>query len=88
MARGSPVSIIEVGVNEPGVGDWQVEELVHDGGRRAELPLRVDGAAVVWIRAYATPSEPRAVKEVILWFRDHTQAPTERHECRVAPPLT
>jgi len=86
IAPEAPLSILELGVYEPGVGEWKIEERFYEGGRRLELPLRVEGAAEFWIRAYAPPSEPRVVNEFVLWFRDHLQGPAKRHEHKVSPP--
>lgn len=79
---GEPVSIVELGVIEEGVGAWVLDELFREGRGRVVLPLRVAGAEEVWIRARSPRSfaaTPAHIGKVVLRVRDQTQGQDERH---------
>jgi len=80
------VDVVDVSVDEEGVGKWLVDELFREG-ERITLPMRVDGAAEFWVRTRSPrtyDSGPVQLGALTLRVRDHLQVPGDAHElaCR------
>jgi len=73
IATAAPADVIELGVREPGVAEWHIDEIFQEGGPQLRLPFRVEGVRDVWIRAASPRTEPKGpirVDELQVWVQD------------------
>jgi len=77
-----PLAILDIHVEEEGVGGWRIEEILHDTKGPVRTPLHVEKAFECWIRmssprTFATL--PMEVGQLALRVRDHTQRVGQYH---------
>jgi hypothetical protein len=83
IAPGHKLAVLDLRLEEEGVGAWIIEQIHTERGGTVGLPLAVDPAAEVWIRARSPVSYPdggfRTVGARTLLVRDSTQKQGDWH---------
>ncbi len=78
IAQRKPRDILELHIDEEGVGRWHVDEVYReDTGKPVSWPIQINMADEVWVRARSPQSYhalPIEVGKLTLKVRDHTQA--------------
>ncbi len=86
-ATGSPISVVEVRLEEEGVGHWPIEELSH-GGAPVTLPIHVPDAVQFWMRAHSPRTfagGPVQLGKLTIRVRDHLQLAGDAHDLKYGP---
>lgn len=89
-ATASTLAVVDVRLEEEGIGEWRREELSHDGVA-VSLPLQVTSATEFWFRA----SSPRTFErgpvqlgKLTIRVRDHFQPTCDSHDLGYGPVTT
>ena len=89
-ATASPLAVVDVRLEEEGVGTWVREELSHDGVA-VTLPVQVTGAVQFWFRACSQRTfegGPVQLGKLTLRARDHLQPGCDSHDLTYGPVTT
>jgi hypothetical protein len=83
ISQGARVAVLEIGLEEEGVGKWIIELVYAESGETVRFPIIVDPAADVWVRARSPVSYSeggfRNVGPLTLLVRDDSQRPGQHH---------
>jgi hypothetical protein len=87
ISESRALDIVELGVEEDGVGKWRIREIFREGrGDALRPPISVERSVEFWIDAESpmvSGSKGFSLNPVTFWFKDHTG---QRHELVVESP--
>ena len=77
-----PLAILELYVEEEGVGAWRIEEMFLETSGPVLIPIQIEKAFECWIRMSSPrpfPTLPLEVGPLVLHVRDHFQRQGQSH---------